>query len=125
MKLEVIREEKKQMNSRKKRLVLKNTNVTVWNCTREVIAEGKIIGSEVLYFIPPDMISEDQVCVELFYFGIFDEEDREIEEWWKWLYNLESFPERNVLGVEYFISLKPENSQYEEFHFTMKFVAEV
>lgn len=110
------------MKRRKKRLILKNTNVTVCNCKEKIVVEGKIIGSEVLYYIPPDIVSEDRVCVESFYFGIFNEEDREMEEWWKWLHGLESFSERNVLGVDYLIRLKPTGGQYEEFRFTMKFV---
>ena len=110
------------MNIRKKRLVLRDTNVTVCNGMKRAVVEGRISGSEVLYEILPDMVSGDRVYVESFYFGIFDEEGREMEAWWKWLHGLESFPERNVLGVEYLVRLKPGGDQYEEFCFTMKFV---
>lgn len=110
------------MKETKKRLILKSTNVTICNCTERVTIEGRILGTQVLYDIPFNMVNKNQVYVESFYFGIFDEENREIEEWWKWLYSLESFPERNVLDIEYLIRLKPENKQYEELYFTMKFV---
>lgn len=108
----------------KKKLRLKTTNVIVSNCIEKKTIEGRISDLEVLYQIPSEMVNKDCVCVESFYFGIFDEEGREIEEWWKWMHGLESFPERNILDMEYQINLKPDGNQYEEFSFTIKFVLE-
>ncbi len=110
------------MKERKKKLTLKSTNIVICKSTEQLTIEGEIIGSEVLYHIPPNLTSEKQVYVESFYFGIFDEENKEMEEWWKWLYGLDSFPERNTLDVVYQIELKPSESQYEDFSFTMKFI---